>query len=169
MSSYQRGIRPQEPEVQSKRTFECQADNCPLPGVIGVSKTASLCRAHDGMPGHSWPAITERVQGRLKAFHVALDLLNAPAGSAPDPRLEAAFVRTFGDIGARKTKFYGFQEQKPPARGSQPETARDYGNRMYMLLLREARGEPLQTSEETRQALQQLKPQTNRPPIDIEL
>ncbi len=167
MSGYQRGIRPQESDVPTKRTFECQADNCPLPGVIGVTRTTSLCRAHDGMPGQMWPAITERVQGRLKALHVALDMLNASAGSAPDPRMESGFTRMFGAAGTCKTKFYGFPEQKPPARGNQLETARDYGNRMYMLLLHEARGEPLQIPEEARQALQQLKPV--RPPVDIEL
>jgi hypothetical protein len=169
LSGYQRGIKPQESDVPSKRTLECQADNCPLPGVIGVTRTTSLCRAHDGMPAHLWPAITGRLQIRLKAFQVALDLLNASSGSTPDPRIEAAFVRTFGAVAARKTKFYGFPEQKPPARGNQLETARDYGNRMYMLLLREARGEPLEIPAEARQALQQLKPQTIRPPVDIEL
>lgn len=159
----------QQPHQPERSSTQCVADGCPLPGTYSPDMRGKnfYCRAHDGMPATKWPWITERVQHRLKAFDAVYTMLNATPGSAPDEGFVRAFTRMFAEKGERQMKMYGFPEQKPPRRGSQPETARDYGNRMYLELLREVRGEPAAIPAETQKFIEQLKPV--RPPVDIEI
>lgn len=169
MSTYQRSIRPQEQQPE-RSSIQCVAEGCPLPGTFNPDMRGKhfFCRAHDGMNAIRWPAITESVRARPTGVEAAADLQNAPAASAPGEPVIRAFMRMFGEEkGARQMKTYGFPEQKPPRRGLQPETARDYGNRMYLELLREVRGEPAAMPAETQRFIEQLKP--TRPPVDIEI
>lgn len=137
------GGKPSEPQESERRSTECMAHGCPLPGVFSSQMRGNnfVCRAHDGIAAESWPAVTDRVRKRERALFAAIDLTNALSRSDPDERIVAAFVKAYGEKFARQTKRYGMQGQLVGVRGVQPETARDYGQRVYGLFLDQVRGE----------------------------
>lgn len=146
-----------EPKPPQRSTIECMADGCPLPGSYRITNKTSVCAVHDAAPANRWPAITERIRPREKAFLAARELLNATPQTDPPVRIEIAFERLLGDIGKRTQKIYGFANQTPPARGAQIETARDYGSRMLRILTAQALGDANEIPSEARELFDNLR------------
>lgn len=138
---YRQSVGQVENVPPSKPATDCMADNCPLPGVYRLTNETSVCRAHDNIPAKDWPRVTERVISNEKALHAAIHLCNAVSQSDPDPRIVAAFVKHFGPTFERRSKNYGLSGQSVKVRDVGPETARDYGQRVYLLLLDNIRGD----------------------------
>lgn len=139
--SYQRIRQETPPDEPEKRSSECNAWGCPLPGTFSTKPSGKnfFCRAHDGIDSLHWAEITTRVKAREKAMFAALDLTNATPRSDPPERTVAAFVQRYGDQFERRSKKYGLEGQTVGFRGEVPETARDYGQRVFMLLLEQVR------------------------------
>lgn len=111
------------PLERQRHPTECIADGCPLPGVMRLSNDTSICAAHDGMPAHLWPRITEKVNRVEGLCEVAL------AGRNASPRV---FVG-----GALEQKFV--LELGPAARAKTDETVRSYSARMFGMLVAQCR------------------------------
>ena len=136
--SFTRAIQqPEIPSEDQRSSAQCIAYGCPMPGVFSPQMRGKnfLCSSHDGTPSDQWGLITQRIRQYEKALIAAIELSNALSWSDPDERYVRAFVRNYGEKFERRKRHFGLPGQKVKVRGEQWETARDYGQRLYLLLL----------------------------------
>jgi hypothetical protein len=160
------GGKEQAEQPPERRSSECMAYGCPMPGVFSSQMRGEnfVCRAHDGIAAEHWAKVTDQVKRHESAMRAAIDLTNETPWSDVEPSLIARFVARYGSDFERRTKTYGLAGQKVKVRGVQPETARDYGARVHMLILDLVRGEFHKAPLDLRSVVETWKPLTVEQP-----
>lgn len=87
----------QQPEPAKRRTWECQAHNCPHVGAIRAQGSSLLlCPAHAVTPSQHWEAVTQRLRRYAELLRAVRAACGYPAFDAED----ASYAQGLLDLAA---------------------------------------------------------------------
>lgn len=117
------GPKSSEPPKPGKLPTECQANDCPLPGVYRTTNETSFCCVHDGEDASAWPRQTEGIKAHLRLWQLTLAMSNALVGERVKPATVKAVTAEGGPD------------------DSDSATQRSYAQKIRVWLMKQCKGE----------------------------